>query len=246
MEQQKASVFVVVLTLSERDGWCSPQLMTFLTAAKAAAVTGNRDVEVTFQHNVRPFDHARNLAARAFLKSGCDWLLMIDNDMAPPSNLLEMLDRTGDHMDVVVPKFYSLGDAGIRLCWRLPEEPLSLNEQCAEWIQLSAAGSGCMFVRRRVCESLQNPYFRFIYDDKGVQIVTEDFGFCIKASAAGFKIWGNSQYEVDHFKTVSLSALARLIDPLSSESLRYGPLEMAITSRAKWIRGSPNGGKEFE
>jgi hypothetical protein len=84
MTQVKDSVFIALFTMCERDGWCSPQILPLLTAAKVAAVTGERNVRITVQHNNRPFDYARNIAAKAFLESGCEWPLMVDNDMAPP------------------------------------------------------------------------------------------------------------------------------------------------------------------
>jgi hypothetical protein len=49
----------------------------FVTAAKVVAATGDRDIRITIQHNNRPFDYARNIAAKAFLESGREWLLMV-------------------------------------------------------------------------------------------------------------------------------------------------------------------------
>jgi GT2 family glycosyltransferase len=192
------------------DGWCSPHILPFLTAAKVAAATGERDIRITVQHNNRPFDYARNVAAKAFLESGCEWLLMVDNDMAAPVDLLDMLDRVDDTMDIVVPKFYSLGDAGLFVCWRSLEGYMTPAVEKVhaedEWIELSNAGSGCMFIRRRVFEVVQRPWFSFVYDEQGEMVVTEDYYLCLKARDAGCRVYGNLNFEVDHFKTVSLCA----------------------------------------
>jgi len=40
---------------------------------------------------------------------------------------------------------------------------------------------------------------------------SEDVNFFQKARRLGFSAWGNQEFEADHFKTVSLSALARSI-----------------------------------
>src|SRR5689334_1110967 len=135
-EKRKASVFIAVLTQAEREGWYSPQLVTFLAAVK---IVHDRNVQVTFQHDARPFDYARNLAAAAFLASGLDWLLMVDNDMAPPRNLLDLLDHVDERIDIAVPLFYTMGDAGIKLCWKLkPDCPTATGE----WTEIEGAGSG--------------------------------------------------------------------------------------------------------
>ena len=236
MTQVKDSVFIALFTMCERDGWVSPHILPFLTAAKVAAVTGDRDIRITLQHNNRPFDYARNIAAKAFLESGCEWLVMVDNDMAPPVDLLDMLDRADDRMDSVAPKFYSLGDAGLFVCWRSLEGYMAPAVEKVhaedEWIELSNAGSGCMLIRRRVFEVVQRPWFSFVYDERGEMAVTEDYYLCLKARDAGCRVWGNLNFEVDHFKTVSLCALARLVGIQPTPSLRNGPSEMLAERRA--------------
>src|SRR5881409_3031502 len=49
------------------------------------------------------------------------------------------------------------------------------------------------------------------YGDDGVMVNSEDVNFFQKARRLGFSAWGNQEFEADHFKTVSLSALARSI-----------------------------------
>jgi hypothetical protein len=46
--------------------------------------------------------------ANKFLDSGCDWLLMLDNDMIPPLNLLDMIDGADERMDILVPQFFAV------------------------------------------------------------------------------------------------------------------------------------------
>jgi len=152
---------------------------------------------------------------KEFLASGFDWLLMIDNDMRPPHNLLDMLDRAGSGMNILVPKFFVFS-LQVKHCARNPRLPLTLMWNCLtppdkrEWCELDSAGTGVMFIHRHVFERLGNaPPFRFRYDESGMILEGEDLVFCHKARAAGFSIWGNQAFEADHFKTVSLSALAQ-------------------------------------
>jgi hypothetical protein len=221
----KPSVFIAIFTMGERNGWLAPGIGLFLAAVGNAAA--GRALSLKIVTDTKPIDYARNCVAKEFLASGFDWLLMIDNDMAPPLNLFEMLDRSGSQMQILVPKFYrqveavrrvadsaiadahtSTGEGGIALCWQPRAEGLGQQE----WCELASAGTGVMFVRRRVFEQLGNePWFRFTYDNYGQIVEGEDEGFCKKARRVGFSTWGNQQFEADHYKSFSLSALARPI-----------------------------------
>jgi hypothetical protein len=92
---RKASVFVAIFSGTERHNWLCPEFAQFF----AALTLEQRAVTVHTQHETRPIDYARNLAVRAFLASGLDWLLMADNDMGLPSNLLKLLDWAEMRMD---------------------------------------------------------------------------------------------------------------------------------------------------
>jgi hypothetical protein len=168
---KKNSVLVAVLCTAERDGWLSPHLLSFLMRPNGGI---QRDVQLQLMHNIRPVDAARNAIADDLLRSDCEWLLMVDNDQVPPMNLLEMLDTAGDHMDILVPRFYVTGT--VQQGQRVPRlEPVlgwqPLNgkpvEPGTEWTELSAASSGTMFVRRTAFEKLAKPFFRFLYGQNG-------------------------------------------------------------------------------
>lgn len=203
-----ASVFVAILTMGERDGWLHPSVATFLVSLTHQ---NSRELALHLCTDHKPVDYARNCVVKAFLASSCEWLLMIDNDMMPPLNLLDMVDRAGDRMDVLVPKFYRAepgpgGGARLKLCWELLAADAAKNE----WCELTCAGTGVMFVRRRVFQGMGNRgWFRFVYDADGKITTSEDVGFCQNARRAGFSVWGNQAFEADHFKTLPLSKLAR-------------------------------------
>jgi hypothetical protein len=40
-----------------------------------------------------------------------------------------------------------------------------------------------------VFDALTKPYFRYVTDEAGGEIVGEDYVFCDRARAAGFRIW---------------------------------------------------------
>lgn len=265
MAKKIGSVLVAVLTLAERDGWVAPGLAGWLAAMKCEQATGKREVRLGFHHEFKPYDHARNALAKEFLASGYDWLLMLDNDMIPPPDLIEMIDRADECMDILVPRFYALNGAALKLSihqrhlmvpvdqtaplinlvWKylgIPDGGVPKDIERREWFGLECAGSAAMFIRRRVFERLSEPFFRFVYDEKSLEdvasevrswpvqstnalnwstpAISEDFYFCLKARAAGFRVWGNRQFEVDHMKTVSLGTLTRIFggSPLADKS----------------------------
>jgi hypothetical protein len=208
--KKKPSVFIALFASGERDGWLCPSIAPFLVS-----LSQQKGREITLQiRALKPIDYARNCVVKDFLASGYEWLLMIDNDQGPPPNLLEMVDRSEPHMDVLVPKFYGImhpmaapaPGVGLNLCWQL----FAGGDRKSEWCEIAWAGTGVMFVHRRVFEGMGNcGWFRFIYDADGMRLNSEDINFCQKARRAGFSVWGNRHFEADHFKTIQLSALVR-------------------------------------
>jgi hypothetical protein len=213
---KKTSVFVCTFAGWERSGWPCTGLSLFMGELGVVRARGERQVVRHGIHNARPHDAARNLAVKAFLESGLEWLLMVDNDMVPPTNLLDMCDFAGPEMDIIVPRFYCLSGNDpnvlkISLAWKLLPGQASIPPNVA-WVELAGSGTGAMAIRREAFQKLRKPFFRFGYDANGFTVEGEDEYFCRQARAAGLRIFGNTAFEVDHLHTVSLSALARLID----------------------------------
>lgn len=207
------SVFMTILSTAERDGWLAPGLLGFVMGLRNSGAA-QREISVELMYNVRPVDAARNTIAKNFLASDCEWLCMIDNDMTPPPNLLELLDHAADHMHILVPKFHVTMNVVHRDTIR-PDvgvgwQPLNAGaDRRGEWNELSVASSGVMFIRRNAFGGMAKPFFRFMYDEDGRVCECEDLFFCRKAREAGLSIWGNSSYYVEHFKTIPLSLPAR-------------------------------------
>jgi GT2 family glycosyltransferase len=229
MTMKKNSVFVATFSGEERDGWPCPGLSLFMGELGVMRARGERNIQRLGLANARPHDYARNAAAKAFRESGLDWLLMIDNDMVPPPHLLEMLDFAAPEMGIIVPRFFCLTDQtpnhmNLALSWGLrPGEKIPQN---VSWVELEWAGSGVMAIRKSVFHALKRPYFKFGYDENGFMVEGEDRHFCQKARDAGFRIFGNTAFEADHFHTISLSTLARIV-----ECAKPGPAPPPSTRR---------------
>ena len=207
-------VVISPLSTYERHGWWSFELGIFLLCA-----IGSRKYRVSIHpaHKVDPVMAARNLICKKFLKeTTADWLLMIDNDMRPPTNLLDMLDDIPPEADIAVPIMHLWNEVNKfpAICWRPKDIAINQVKMSEEetrkllgekWIELEACGSGAMFVRRKVLETLPYPWFARRFDEDGKCTHSEDTLFTEAASKAGFRIFGATQFVVGHWRTVDLA-----------------------------------------
>jgi hypothetical protein len=203
----KQSVFVATFSTEERGGWFCPGLVNFLLNASALSITQGRQVGYKNIYNHRPIDSARNFAAREFLKTPAEWLLMLDNDIAPPLNLLDLADSADERMDIVTP---------LCVCNYGTELNFACNvnadlERSDPWFETNFAGTGVMFVRRRVFEKITPPWFRTTYSQEGIMAGHEDEFFCRRAAKGRFRIWVNPEFDCNHFRTVNLSTMFELV-----------------------------------
>ncbi len=154
-------------------------------------------------------DVVRNKIVAGFLQSDAQFLLMIDDDMIPPDNLLDM---TAYDCDVVgalyyawnlskgpfVPAYWLDSDG----CYVRPKPGYIENTGLRE---VSHLGGGCIMLHRRVLETIPAPWFSFEIDPTGQKIVIpEDFLICKKAISHGFKVFLDTDRVCGHIKRVDL------------------------------------------
>lgn len=130
-----------------------------------------------------------------------DWLWMIGDDHVFNPDLL---GRLLEHdVDVVVP-----------LCLKRtpPYQPVVYSHQneVGEYVghfdlpehglvELHAAGTAGMLVRRRVLDAIADPVF-----ETGPHGLNEDLTFCAKVRAAGFRIWCDVDAPLGHITNVAV------------------------------------------
>ena len=127
---------------------------------------------------------ARNDGVRSARELGCDHLLFLDSDMTFPRTTLH---RLLVHREPIVgatyvkraPPFGLLGSA-------LDPHPTTDARGLTEMRRIP---TGCLLIRMSVFDALTKPYFRYITDETGGEIVGEDYVFCDRAREAGFRIW---------------------------------------------------------
>jgi GT2 family glycosyltransferase len=161
-----------------------------------------------------PVDRGRNLICQNFLKSDADYLLMLDDDVVPTPNVLEMARQDKDvigglyYANLPGPGYYSIayttdtppetGAARARLGIGRDIENTGI-------IEVALLATGCMMIHRRVLEGLEEPFFVMEMDET-IRWITdsEDFSFCRKARKAGFRVWLDTGVTCGHIKTLDM------------------------------------------
>jgi hypothetical protein len=207
---RKTSVRVAILTGRERTHWIHPDLLNVCMAMIFWQRETGSGLSTSTVNGVVPVDAARNVAVKEFMDSGFEWLLQIDNDVVPPSNVLSVLDDVGYRKIIGLPCGIEKmpGDLTLALGNKAQNnnagEPYeSYRGLPAGWVPIDIVGTGCIFVHRDVFASIGHPWFECTI--RGAAHTGEDFGFCEKAAAKGFRVWTHSGFPCAHYKTVDLT-----------------------------------------
>lgn len=209
-------ILVCVLTTHERQGWVCKHLAEWIANLR---FNPNYLTHVAFAHNFIPAASARNFFCRT-LKDATpkpDWLLMIDNDMAPNDDLLDSVKDAPEDASIVVPRFmmWDEGKPRATLCWGMDRSPqqdsTTFDVIPGKFYELTKCGTGAIFIKPEVFSKIEMPYFWYTYNSDMGMDGTEDINFCKKVRDAGLKIYGNGSVDVGHYHNVNLSILAKLI-----------------------------------
>lgn len=144
---------------------------------------------------------ARNNLIDMAIANGCDYLLMLDDDMLIPSDLLSRLlehdkdvigalywQRSGAHHPVVLyddPK--PSGDLGIKFA-----SPFANIMTKRGLYQVDIIGGGCMLFKMHVFDKLKNPYFWWEAHEG------TDIAICRSLRELGYEIWVDTSIELGH------------------------------------------------
>lgn len=134
-----------------------------------------------------PIDEARNLLAQTAIDNGAKYLLMLDDDTAPPQStvtrLLSILDS--DSMAMVA--------GGIYFSREKAPQPIVFKKEGGgptwDWtygdiFECSSIGTGCMMIKTELFTKLEKPWFKTDIENN----MTDDIYFCRKVKNAGYKI----------------------------------------------------------
>jgi len=163
----------------------------------------------------KPIINNRNKIVKDFLKKPeYEYLLMVDDTIIPPANLLDLslLDK-----DVITPVMFAhRQNAIVPLVLKKREghkdyEILNVNGD-EGLVEVDSVGTGCIMIHRRV---LEHPKMRFpfknVWNKDGERILGQDLNFAKRAKKCGFKLWVHLSFICDHWTPMSLKNLYRTI-----------------------------------
>lgn len=156
----------------------------------------------------KPISHNRNTIVQDFLKRPeYDYLLMLDGDIIPPLNVLDLVDYQKDVMGAVC--FAYMDNSIVPLVLESnPDKnakPYIVKQINGDegLIEVDAIGSGLIIMSRKVLEQVKAP-FSNNYDENGIKTLGLDLSFCKKAKELGFKVWCHLDFVCSHWTVIDL------------------------------------------
>jgi hypothetical protein len=174
----------------------------------------------------KPISNNRNKIVQRFLAmKDYDYLLMIDDDVVPTPNILDLLDFD---KDIITPVMFTRHNKNVYpLVMDRTKDGKYRNRKPIDikgLMEVDATGTGCMFIKREVLEhpALKHP-FKNHYDADGIKTTGLDFNFCTRAKKVGFKVWVHGDYVAGHYTLVDLKDVYEdkvLINSLQEELVK--------------------------
>jgi hypothetical protein len=178
----------------------------------------------------KPIVNNRNRIVQDFLRKvdphtgrPYDYLFMVDSDIVPPENLMDLLDHD---KDIISPVCFALLKVGITpLVMEHGIEPSTGKEGyrvkpfdgTEGMVEVDAVGTGAIIIARRVIEKMveeDGALFLNQFDKNGIKTIGNDFAFCTRAKQLGFKIFVHLDYIASHWTEVDLKiAYQRIMGP---------------------------------
>ncbi len=181
--------------------------------------TGDFSVKVSFSY-MQPVDANRNKMVKDFLKDeDNEWLFMVDNDVVPPEDALQMIDYgekvvsgtvTIKKEGVPQPVIVKQREDGKFRSVELEEFYEEVDDETG-LIEVDGVGTGVLLVHRSVLEEMKPPWFRFIYNEDGTLKLGEDFFFGQKLRDLGVPMYVSTEHVCSHFRKVDLTEFAQIV-----------------------------------
>ena len=181
------------------NGWIRMESMIWLNKQLQRT-----DIELHVSRQFKePVQSNRNSIALDFLKSDCDYLVMIDSDTIVPNNFLELIDHD---KDIISATYCGWHKTYLQFMAFNRDEKAQYGITPISGTGLKEAdylGTGAMIIKREVIENIKRP-FDCTYNDDGIVTLGEDFSFCEKAREKGYKMWVDLDCICSHYKEINL------------------------------------------
>lgn len=169
-------------------------------------------INITYPHK-KPITNNRNHIVQKFLaRKEFDYLMMIDDDIIPPPNIMKLLDF---NKDIIVPLMFVMQEGKVLPLYlkQAKDGQLEFNREYLDkqgLVPVDATGTGCIIISRRVLEAMKHP-FRNEYDSDGIKKLGNDLSFCNRARKLGFQPYIHLDYVADHHSVASLREIYYMV-----------------------------------
>ena len=142
--------------------------------------------------------HNRWICAKTAVEQDCDYLWLVDNDMAiTPETLPKLLRHDKD----IVGASYNYRSVPRRTVVKLRNEAGALyipDAIPASIFTCAAIGSGCKLIKVSALQRIPQPWFALEWNADGCLSKTDDVWFCDQASKVGIETWCDPTLGVQH------------------------------------------------
>lgn len=206
-EQKPIKIYVAILN----DGWVHTAV-AFSICPDMFKIPGvsivMEDPSITWH---RPISSNRNKIVQRFLTSDCAYLLMMDADVIPLHNPIEMVFAGKD----VIAMPIKIRQSGLVMEWTsyikyqvgegysYGSVNLDAIDDNYSILQVDAVGTGCILIKRGVLEGIKAP-FNCKYNDDGICTTGTDIAFCERVKEKGFEVYTTTHKVCEHIKKVGL------------------------------------------
>lgn len=171
----------------------------------------------------KPISNNRNKIVKDFLsKPEYDYLMMLDNDIIPPLNVLDLVDFDKDVIGGVCFAYMDNAIVPLVVDYNTPEniakgdKPFLVKELEGDegLVECDAIGSGLIIMKREVLEKVKAP-FSNRYDEDGIKTMGLDFSFCDKARQLGYKVFAHTDFLCSHWTMIDLKMVYQALQKRS-------------------------------
>jgi len=161
---------------------------------------------------VKPVDHARNEAVRAFLKTGREYLFFVDEDTIPPVDAIEKLLAVNKDIVSGMTPILRQHEGKLVSCFNVftheeivgDEKRLHSLDENSGIHKIERCGTSCLLIHRSVFEKMPAPWFITKFNEDYTTYTSEDLNFCDMARAKGIEIYTDTSVVARHAKEVML------------------------------------------
>jgi len=204
MVENRKAIYIAILNQGEIAAELSQLLNVLITST---------DFYLFVDYSAeKPISYNRNCIVKRFLeRKQYDYLMMIDSDIVPPANILDLILYDKDIISPVCFAYTKKSLFPLVLKQQRKKAPGSKYKAYEsirpdKWkglLEVDAVGTGAIIIKREVLEKIPYP-FRNEYDKTGEKQIGLDINFCFRVKKLGFKIFCHTDYISSHWTRFDL------------------------------------------